>query len=170
MNRFGTGFFTGALVMLICVILQGVFMNTYDYFDGLERSGLEPAIEYNGKIYEEITEITEIMVDNTDIMMRYNHWLHDHPSGEPKLMCPQCKWVNTPEEEQMFKEGQEIFDNAPLEDVKPTYDQINADSEEIYEMLVRIKNSLINQQVRLDLVKQSLQEHYNKGSFRKETE
>ena len=107
----------------------------------------------NNSTYLQITAVTKLLIDNSDIMMRFAHYENKHdPSAEHQFLCPECVSKESRDkdpgvgkatltEAELQQEQQEILSYC-------TEDAIY-DAEEIRKQIERIKISLFNQNIKL---------------------
>ena len=128
MKNFAKGLFTGIVVSAIFVVM-------------VVKTGipaLQPTLDNNGVMYEKIDLIFHQLYNNSDIVQRFSHYTDDHSVS--KMFCPECS------EAEMYDIKSEIAKNDFTgEDVYPTFQQINEDSEDMISSLTRIEQSLANQ-------------------------
>ena len=102
---------------------------------------IKPIVENNSETMSEMAYVFENLIENTNIMMRFNHYLDKHdPSVEIVPLCPEC----TKAEDQLLP-----IEEGRQEELPSTFGQITQDSYEIKMTVERIKNSLHNQKIKL---------------------
>ena len=123
------------LVVFLSVMLFKTRYNDY-----------QPLREGNEQIYKELTKATNLILFNTDIMMRFSHYQNNHdPEVKQESLCPECASSNPTEEE---------IDPAWVdlpEDDKMVYQIEDAmyDTKEIFTQIQRLNSSLSNQHHKL---------------------
>ena len=107
----------------------------------------------NNGTYLQIKETTKLLIDNTDIMMRFAHFENQHDLGDGEyFLCPEC--VSKESRDKDSDAGNSTLTEAEMQKVEEeilsycTEDAIY-DAEEIREQIERIRISLFNQNVKL---------------------
>ena len=108
----------------------------------------------NEKIYEELEIATDMMIVNSDILMRFGHYENSHdPSKGQVFLCPECTSPWPPKKKTRKwsgftltdKEALEIHNNAMLYDVEDAI----YDTKEVATQIQRLTISLGNQHHKL---------------------
>jgi hypothetical protein len=82
----------------------------------------------NEQIYEELTKSTNLILFNTDLMMRFSHYQNNHnPEVKQEKLCPECSspdrieqeidpaWIDLPEDEEtVYQLEDAVFDNKEI--------------------------------------------------------
>lgn len=107
----------------------------------------------NNMSYLQIKEATELLINNTDIMMRFAHYENEHDrNAEKQFLCPEC----TSEESRDKDPGvgkstvaESEFQQLEQEILSYCTEDAIYDAEEIRKQIERIRVSLFNQNIKL---------------------
>ena len=148
------------MIINLCIMFVINMWLGYLRFSTLSNSNknLKALHKGNIQIYQEITKATNLLIDNSDLMMRFSHYQNHHdPSVKKHSLCPECykddPRVNPPEGSKSWKDfvlsDEEIIDKI---DTMTRYTAKEAiyDSEEIRKQIGRICTSLVNQYHKLN--------------------
>jgi len=115
-------------------------------------------VEKNTNTMSEIGYVSERIFENTGTMMRYSHYLdnHDPATTGPVRLCPECSGNEDKIVPMGPEEGEEI--NPDGSKLKPSFDQLISDADEIHNSIYRIKGSLYNQGIKLKHTLEQLRE------------
>ena len=109
-------------------------------FPTLEHE-IKPIVETNNETIYELAHVFKHLVENTSIMMRYNHYLDNHdPTVKIVPFCPEC----TGREDEILS-----IEEGKFKDLPATIEQVTRDSYEIKMAIQRIKTTLHNQKFKL---------------------
>ena len=109
----------------------------------------------NEQIYKELEAATNMMIVNSDILMRFAHYEHNHdPSKEQSFLCPECTSPWPPKQKPRKwggftltdEELDEIHNNAMLYSVEDAI----YDTKEVATQIQRLTISLKNQRYKLE--------------------
>jgi len=106
--------------------------------------------EGNEQIYKELETVTEMMIVNSDILMRFSHYENNHnPDNGQSFLCPECTSPWPPEKRPSKWGGFTLTDEELMEmnNNAMSYDVEEAiyDTKEVATQIRRLTNSLNNQ-------------------------
>ena len=139
--------FAARFLILQIVILLG--LNIYIGYNTFfaekaqpeEDYSIKAVVENNNETMYEIAHVFKHLIENTSIMMRYNHYLDNHdPTVKIVPFCPEC----TGREDEILSIEEGKFKELPA-----TVEQLTKDSYEIKMAIQRIKTTLHNQKFKL---------------------
>tara|TARA_R110002020_G_scaffold460313_1_gene678776 strand:+ start:2496 stop:2921 length:426 start_codon:yes stop_codon:yes gene_type:complete len=105
------------------------------------KNVVTPIVEQNSETMSEMAHVFDLLLKNTDVMMRYGHYLDEHdPLTELVPFCPEC----TGSEDNILP-----IEVGDPEILSSDIDQLMSDSKEFYAVTRRIKSSLYNQSFKL---------------------
>ena len=135
------------LIMIVNVCLLG-FLGSRLFETASTIHGNHQSLrEGNEQIYGEIAKATNLILFNTDLMMRFSHYQNNHnPEVKQVMLCPECSspnrveqkidpaWTDLPEDEEtVYQLEDAVFDNK-----------------EIFTQIQRLTSSLSNQYHKLN--------------------
>ena len=139
--------FTARFLILQIVILLGLNIyigyNTFfaDKPQPEEDYSIKAVVQNNNETMYEIAHVFKHLVENTSIMMRYNHYLDNHdPTVKIVPFCPEC----TGREDELLP-----IEEGEYKELPSTIEQLTKDSYEIKMAIQRIKSTLHNQKFKL---------------------
>ena len=111
--------------------------------------------EGNEQIYKELEMATDLMIINSDILMRFNHYQNNHdPSKEQAFLCPECTSPWPPEKKSSKWKGFTLTDEEliEIENNAMLYNAEDAiyDTREVATQIQRLSVSLNNQRHKLE--------------------
>lgn len=84
--------------------------------------------EGNEQIYKELEIVTNMMIKNSDLLMRFGHYQNNHdPETTQELLCPECTSPWPPEEK---KQHWQDFALTPVEEMEIHNEAISYNSED----------------------------------------
>ena len=126
------------LAILVVFLSVMLFKTSYNDY--------QPLREGNEQIYKELTDATNLILFNTDIMMRFSHYQNNHdPEVKKEILCPECvspnrveqridpAWIDLPEDEEIVYRLKDAV----------------SDNKEIFTQIQRLTSSLTNQHHKL---------------------
>jgi len=112
-----------------------------------QKDDIAKVIDSNTEIIQENGVVAKRMEGNSDIIMRYAHYLDNHDPKVKKVMfCPECLKESN---EALSKILGEAHDDDVTEDVPETFDQLLKDCEEIRRSSKATGSSLYGQSIAL---------------------
>jgi hypothetical protein len=143
--------FLGCLVLIILVSASSFVVGRIcekKEQDDLCKIAIAEIIIANTKIMQESESVFRRLKNNSDIMMRYSHYLNNHdPSVRKVVFCPEC-WSEEGVPEEVLKLFVTEFEDV-LEEVPETFAQIMKDCQELEGSITRINSSLWAQSITL---------------------
>jgi hypothetical protein len=139
--------FAARFLILQIVVLLG--LNIYIAYNTFfvekpqpeEDYSIKAVVENNNETMYEIAHVFKHLIENTSIMMRYNHYLDNHdPTVKMVPFCPEC----TEREDEILS-----IEEGKFKDLPATIEQVTRDSYEIKMAIQRIKTTLHNQKFKL---------------------
>ena len=107
----------------------------------------------NNSTYLQIEAVTKLLIDNTDIMMRFAHYENQHdPNAEHQFLCPECVSKESRDKDSGVGKStitEAEFQQAEQEILSYCTEDAIYDAEEIRKQIERIKISLFNQNIKL---------------------
>ena len=130
-------------------LLIMIFVNLYLFLQRCDDQYVnqESLREGNEQIYGEIAKATNLILFNTDLMMRFSHYQNNHdPEVKQEILCPECI-SSSPTEEEIDPAWVDL-----PEDEKTVYQIEDAvyDTKEIFTAIQRLTSSLNNQYHKLN--------------------
>jgi len=144
-----------SLVMIVTLCLVGFLgFRLFETASALYENN-QSLREGNEQIYKELEIVTNMMIKNSDVMMRFSHYQNNHdPEITQELLCPECTSPWPPEEK---KQHWQDFTLTPVEEMKIHDEMISYSSEdaiydtkEIATQIKRLTLGLIIQQDKLE--------------------
>ena len=108
----------------------------------------------NAAIYLNIKDLTQMLMDNSDIMMRFSHHeKHHDPNVKNQLLCPECTSVESRDKD--LSSSQAMLTEAEVKQIEKealTYCTEDAiyDADEIRQQISRLCITLVNQKIKLE--------------------
>ena len=117
------------------------------------HENLQTLRKTNIAIYSSVKDVTQLLMDNSDIMMRFSHHeKHHDPSVESQLLCPECTSMESRDQDldtsklSLAEEGLQQIQEEAL--AYCTEDAIY-DADEIRQQINTLILTLVNQRIKL---------------------
>jgi len=127
---------TTAILTLTLGVLVGHVATKHGYTGVATPSSI---ICINSDTINKIGRLSEVMHDNSDMMMRFSHYLTPHTTIVP--VCPECGGRHNVPQRAVYID--------PVDDGQGTLDDLRSDALELNNSVARILASLMNQHVTL---------------------
>ena len=117
------------------------------------HENLQTLRQTNNSVYLQIRDVTQLLIDNSDLMMRFSHYENQHdPNAEHQFLCPEC--VSEESRDKDTSVSQASLTEEEVQQIEKdalsycTEDAIY-DADEIRKQIQNIGMGLLNQNIKL---------------------